>query len=238
MAFTPYHVPMSSVLRRFGVTSSNPATLLTSRNDLELFVQPQPPHHTNLDQVQPQPFDGFSGTADGYGLLGQRAMPRMLLTFPYTGFVSPRPAYFIAGGTLTTPLSASGAGVNVVMNQNYFKAQQQSIVTISDTLVSITPPAPLIANTFVTWSLLYTLLCGSLNRPLPQIGGSFTLTIGNAVYQGTTVSVRPEFSPIVSLSLGAQFSGSVSGIDQFRIDLQQLELQVVGPKDKINRASI
>lgn len=167
-----------------------------------------------------------SGTADGYGLLGSRALPRQLILPPVNGRIQALAVYAVASGTITIPSSAVGAAVNIVLNQNYFKYttdSSQTIEIVSDPMMQLNPPAPLAAGTTTSF-YFHCALGGSIGT----IFGQYNLYLDDVLYaSGTNISHRyPEFKlAIVQLSLGMAFSGAISGGQVFSASLTQFELQ-------------
>lgn len=224
---------IGNIIRRFGVSENNPAAIVTSGNEFNLFNQPRPRTSTNRDEVQPLAGDCFSGTADQFGALGYRAMPGLLLTLPSPGVTNPKvPTYVISGGSITIPPSASGASVSIVLNQNYFQAVNQTVEIFTNPIGTMITPQSLTPGTYF-WNLLFAV--GT--QAIGVLGGGF-VTINNVV-TGMVTSVTPfsQFRPTVALSLGVQFGGSVTPPDIFACQLLQHEIQQIVPLDLVNRSS-
>lgn len=224
---------IGNIIRRFGVSETNPATIVTSGNGFNLFNQPQPRTSTNKDEVQPLAGDDYSGTADQFGALGYRAMPKLLLTLPSPGVTNPLvPTYVISGGSITIPASASGASIGIVLNQNYFQAVNQTIEILKNPIGTTITPQSLTPGTYF-WNLLFALSTSAIG----VLGGGF-VTINNIVTgMVTSLTQFSQFRPTVSLSLGVQFGGSVTSPDQFQCQLFQHEIQQLVPLDLVNKAS-
>jgi len=219
--FEPFNFgdKMTVTLRRFGVTATNPSVLSTTSNNLVLFEQPLQPTFTNADLVMLPYGASGAGSPNAYGSLGLKAMSRFLLIPPAPAVVQTIGLYAVASGTITIPSSAVNATVNVILNQNYFHYQAQTIEVVSDPMASLTTPASLTPGIY-SWSLL-----GAIGGAYQTVLGQYQTTINGITYSGTYVSNRPGFQPLIQLSIGLQFTGTITGTDVWGGTLTQFELQ-------------
>lgn len=165
-------------------------------------------------------FSGLNGfyTADGWGALGQRAMPDQLLIIPGSGYLNPY-AYAVIGGDVTIPASAQNVSLTVSLFENYFQQSGQSVSVQSDPLATIVVPT--VAGSTVQWSAVVRL------RDSGRHNGALIADImsnGNALstlYSNFNNSVQPR----IQLSVGINLQGSIVGSDLPKVRLLQFDLQ-------------
>jgi hypothetical protein len=199
-----------------GVSFSNPSIISVGSNGFGRFSKPGSGSFT-----VPQ-----FGTADGWSLLGSRSMPGQLLIPPRNGYTNGF-MYLAASGIIVVPSSAIGAAINFVLNQNYFRIENQTIKNDPDTLATLAIPFSLNQGTHV-WSIMCRIRSGYNFRATAYslIENTYTITIDGVDYNASGSSDREgQFDPRIQLSLGVQFQGSVNGSDVFQVRATQLELQ-------------
>lgn len=206
------------VIKRFGVSISNPAIIQTNTNNISFFSKPSPQTFTNQDEVQGSLPAAEAATADGWGLLGQRAMASQLLVASRNGYTNSG-MQAVLSGDITIPVSALNATVNFILNENYFSITNQTISTVSDPMATLPSPLSRSPGTY-TWSMSLALTGGN-----HLIGCGGQIMIDGISTFVSAFSNQPLFDPHIQLSLGVVFGGTVSGADQFQCRLMQFELQ-------------
>lgn len=219
------------VIASFGGSVANPSTVQTQSNTLQLF--------SGFAELSALRLDSFR-LSDDASFLGRVAMPGQLLVAPGNGWIFPYTDYAVASGTITIPASAMNAAAQIVLAQNWFTdtnpgGTPPNVSIRSDVLVSTGSSVSLVAGTY-SWFLVSTLTGSdySLVRPSnsvqpfsPAVLGAGAVVNINGVKlnaSGQAIS-NPGTRAVLQLSLGIQFSGSVSGSDQFQASLTQFELQ-------------
>ena len=211
--------PFSSyyVLGDFGATTNNPAYVATNQNSFVLFAQPAfvP---GNSPRVFVPPWNAF-GTPNNFGYQGQVQLPGLLLVAPGTGSLNGKIYTVFISGTVIIPSSASGAGFTLVLNQNYlnFGAPQ-----IADSLFIFTSPTGMQPGSYA-FTLAASLAGNGPGTGVLSSGGIFTFN--GAQYAGSGYSNRSvNKEPIIQLSCGVSFQGSVGGTDVFQASLTRFQL--------------
>jgi hypothetical protein len=237
-AVTFRYVRIGRPIRLFGCSPFGPSRIITASNALTLFEQPSfipmifagsvlnvrgsNPNEPALPLYEPNSSTIWSptGTPDGFNLLGRAAQPGQLLVAPGTGKLSGKTYYAVASGTVSVPQSASGAALNLVLSQNYYFTPSSMH---TDTMATLSAPQTIPIGDS-SWSL--TCRLEGNNKGNGILVGTYTITIGGVSSSGSFASnVNPTSEPIIQLSLGAQFAGTISDPEQFEIDMMQFELQ-------------
>jgi hypothetical protein len=165
------------VLSDFGCTTARPSLISTNGNGLQLFSQPQiggfPPRWST------------PARANGWNLQGEMQMPGQLLYGVGNGHLSGKIYTSVASGTATAPNTATGAGFNLIVNENYLTYGQ---APIADSLFSLSTPISLAAGATASWSLTATLAGNGRHNPMISCAGM--LTVGSTVYNGNGYSSR------------------------------------------------
>ena len=223
------------VVASFGGSAANPSIVQTQSNALGLF--------SGFAELSGLKLDSFR-LSDDAGFLGRTAMPGQLLVAPGNGWVFPYIYTVAASGTITIPASGMSAAAQVVLAQNWFTnttpGQTPPTISIrSDVLASTGSSVALAAGATYPWSMVCSLTGSdySLTQPynvsiVPQPFSPAFLGAGAVVnINGTKINASGQAisdagrRAILQLSLGVQFSGSVSGSDFFQASLTQFELQ-------------
>ena len=222
--------PSQYILREFGVTLSNPAYLDTNSNTLQLFHQPSFLPNVNAGSVLP-PRWSTPGTPDNQGFQGRVQAPGELLVAPDNLRLSGKVYTVTAQGMVFIPASAVSPTVNIILSQNYFGFGQAQVI---DTLFTLVSPTALVPGTMNSWTLIATLAGNGVGTPVVSCAGR--LWIGGTQYYGSGYSINPPQTisghsrpsrhrePIIQLSLGVQFGGTISGPDLFQAYLTKFEM--------------
>jgi hypothetical protein len=218
------------ILKEFGVSFQHPAYLDTNQNTTQLFHQTSFIPNVNAGSVLP-PRWSTPGTPDNQGYQGRAQAPGELLVAPDNLRLSGRVYTVIAEGLVFIPDSAVSPTFNLVMSQNYFEFGEPQVI---DTLFTLTNPAVVVPGTMNGFTLIATLSGNGVGTPVISCAGR--LWIGGAEYFGNGFSINPPETisgrkhpsrhrePIVQLSLGVQFGGSVSGVDLFQAYLTKFQM--------------
>jgi hypothetical protein len=190
---------IGKVLSSFGVTLSNPATISTASNQFQLF----------------------------------KIGGNQFLDVPGTTTLFKKTYYIVAGGTVVTPASATNASLNFVLTLKGFSQGTQPAVAIKDDVLATLPSAQAIFPSTILWRMVCKtsgtqsgITGPQSNRAAGQLSAEYMISIGGVVSEGTLVSSNnPFLVSELQFSLGAQFSGSVSGEDVFQVNLLQFETQ-------------
>jgi hypothetical protein len=197
--FTPTSI--GPVIASFGVSTSLASEIDKFSPQIQTFYSPGNITGTSF------------GTADGWGNMGQAAMPDQLLLAPGSGGLGDKFYYVVAGGDVTLPASASGVSLTITLSENYFSPGQVQ----SDPLSVILPIVQAGATT--SWSIVCRL---SGNGRLDGFLKAETVVGGQVV--NTMYSNRnPQVEPKLQLSVGVNLTGSASSLPQVR--MMQFEIQ-------------
>jgi hypothetical protein len=192
-------IVLGASLRSSGVSFSNPSIITTASNSLQQFQ--------------------FGGS-------------QFLVAASSTNLVG-RSYKVVAGGNVVVPPSASGAALNLVLTLKGFSQRvRPSIVTHDDILAILPGGQPLSIGT-TPWQLTCRVSAahgGITGSQSSKVGGSlivnYKMVIGGVSFSGTSLpGNNPFLKGVLRLSLGAQFSGSVSGADMFQANLFQFDTQ-------------
>jgi hypothetical protein len=156
------------IARGFGCDSANPSVVMTTSNSVQMFTQ-----------AYTRPFNQFANqpvvsTPNGFGILGQKIMPNMLLVAPQNGRQawSTKPYTVFANGVVIIPASALNAAFSIILYQNYFGVVNDVAVLTSRVPLTTVPAytaQSVSPSTLVGWSFR----CG-----LPGGLGIIQLSIG------------------------------------------------------------
>lgn len=188
-------VVLGTGLRSFGVSFLTPAVITTSSNALQTFQ--------------------YNGTS--------------FLTVP----AGKSSCHIVAGGSVVIPPSGINTALNMVLTLRGFSQRTQPAVAVLDDVLAALPQSQLISVGTTPWQLICKLSGTQAGNAGPQgnkRGGQLTadyiIQIGGVYFSGTLVSSNnPFLEPTLQFSLGAQFTGSVSGADMFQANLYQFETQ-------------
>ena len=216
VSFTPVYNPTAPyVLSDFGASPQNQAYVATNKNSLMLFAQPTFGSNRNTTVFQP-PWNP-QGTPNSFGYQGRIQFPGLLLVAPGTGSLNGKVYKILVIGTVVIPSSASGAGFSLILNENYFA---YGVAPISDSLFTFVSPTGLAPGNY-SFSMTAT-LSGAGTGALSCAG---VLTLNGAQYFGSGYSNRLQNQePIIQLSLGVSFAGSVSGQDVFEASIAKFQM--------------
>jgi len=218
------------ILKEFGVTPSRPAYLSTNQNGVQLFHQPSFVPNVNAGSVLP-PRWSTPGTPNNQGFQGRVQAPGELLVAPDNLRLSGKVYTVVAEGMIFVPTSAVNPTFNLVMSQNYFGFGQAQVI---DTLFTLVNPTTLTPGTMNGFTLIATLAGNGVGTPVVSCAGR--LWIAGAEYYGSGYSINPpeivsghqrlshHREPVIQLSLGVQFGGTVSGTDLFQAYLSKFEM--------------
>jgi len=192
-------IVLGKVLRQFGVSCSNPAVILTTSNDFQLFL--------------------FNGA--------------QYLIAPADTSLFQRSYWIVAIGNVVVPPSGTNVGLNLALTMKGFSEKwQPARAIIDDVMATLSSPNPVPVGT-TSWqmvakvSAIYT---GDVGPQSDKRGGrllvDWMISIGGNISEGSSLSNQNPFSEaLLYFSLGMQFSGAVSGVDQFKANLFQYETQ-------------
>jgi hypothetical protein len=220
-------IKTGNAIQFFGVNSTTPATVQTQSNTQQLFT---------FDTTSRPGVTQLFRYADDANFLGRTAMPGQLLVLPGNGWFRGSQYFVCASGTVTIPLAAQNAGVSFTLYSNKFKNLASSGLNIqvtSDVLAAL-PNTSLGGNTnSYQWSLVGS-LGGSPLGAGPNAGTSpascaATWNLNGVVIgaSGSSMIDNGLTGPKLQMSLGVQFSGTVSGNDQFQATCSQFEIQEI-----------
>jgi hypothetical protein len=217
---------VGNAIQFFGVNSTTPATVQTQSNTQQLFT---------FDTTSRPGVTQLFRYADDANFLGRTAMPGQLLVLPGNGWFRGTQYFVCASGTVTIPLSAQNSGVSFTLYSNKFQnltpGNGLNIQVSSDVLATL-PNSPLspTLNSY-QWSLVGA-LGGTLLGAGPNAGTSpascaATWNLNGVVIgaSGSSIIDNGLTGPKLQMSLGVQFSGTVSGNDQFQATCSQFEIQ-------------
>lgn len=203
------------ILKSFGT-----AVLETNLNTLQLFRQSTFIPNVNAGTVTP-PTWSTPGTPDGFNYQGRVQFPGELLVAPGNGSLSGKIYKVVAQGRIFVPISAVNPSFNLIVNQNYFAF---NTAPIADTLFSLKAPVLLTPGTTVGFSLISTLAGNGVHTGALSSAGILAVD-GDAPRYGSGFSSRlVGREPIIQLSLGFQFNGSLDSGDMFQVFLNKFEM--------------
>lgn len=148
---------------------------------------------------------------------GQVLLPGYVLVAPSSGRLAGIAHYAFAKGTVTVPPSGAGSTFTVTLNQNYFVSG-----AIIPDVMAISTPASLAPGTY-QWQVVCRMTDNGRGNGI--LFGNYSVTINGQVSSGAVMSNRdPDNEPIVQLSLGVQFTGALTGADQFQAVMTQFQI--------------
>lgn len=211
----------------FGVSPTTPAVVRTQSNALQTFT---------FDTTSRPGVTQQFRYADDANYLGRIAMPGQLLVLPGNGWFRGTQYFVCASGTVTIPLSAQNGGVSFTLYSNKFvnltPGGGLNIQITSDVLATL-PNSPLGPSLNSYQWFLVGALGGSLLGAGSSAGSTSPASCAatwnlNGIVIGGSGSSNIDnglTGPKLQMSLGVQFSGTVSGSDQFQATCSQFEIQ-------------
>jgi hypothetical protein len=189
---------VGKTLRSFGVSLSSPVTIQTTSNDLQLF------------QTNGTPY----------------------LIVPADTNLYQRSYRIVAGGSIMIPPSGINTAVNFALTLKGFSQRTQPARAIVDDVMA-TLPSPQATSGTSLWQLVVKLSAAqdgntgpALDKRAGRLTAEWMININGVYTSGISISNQNPFQEaLLYFSLGAQFTGSVSGADKFQANLYQFETQ-------------
>ena len=206
------------IIRDFGASAQRPAYVSTSGNALQLFYQPSFIPNVNAGDVLP-PTWSTPATPDNQGYQGRVQSPGRIMVAPDNLRLSGKIYKVVAQGMIFVPSSAVNPTFSLQMFQNYFTFGKPAI---ADSLFS-GAPIPLTPGTMTGFSLVSTLAGNGVGSGVLSSAG--ILWVGGQQYFGNGFSNRLQGQePIIQLSLGLTFSGTISDGELFQAFLSKFQI--------------